>query len=197
MDTCFFKLSKGTIDGIFDNLEDMIWEYARYKMQNIIELYRKATYHMSALHELETISTVEIPFIGIENVEGYLNCFGGEFLEIFSSSLRERRYRLKDNQYVWLTVDCDFMYGNISLRPCVTFEVKAEERLIQKLRASALQGVVNLTKEQMIKKYNERYGVEPVDDKWCEPDGVLMYHGTSFEPVYDDSGVIIDLKYRH
>ena len=187
-------------------LLDLTEGFARCKLSEVIDLLTLATWHRKGILKCKDYKSTKIPFIGRHYIKIYLEEFASDLITPNSEFASEDTdaYTLNDNRYINFIVRYSVDEGWIYLSTIVTEDFggneRAEDNLVRHAKAEALREVLGLTKSHVIQKYNGRfaggaYADRAIEmDRWCEPDGALLYHGFCFFPVFDNAGEIIDLE---
>lgn len=190
--------------GNFNKLQTFVMlasdEYAKCKLQKVLDTLRWASWNRDGILACRDLGGVSIPYAGIAHVKRYINKFAGDILEEGEQrkecGLAETIYHLKNNHKILLEVTDDPADGYIHFETRVINENEAVKNLLQYAKVAALQEIIRLTKDQVIKKYNGRYNGRDGSriDRWCEPDNIFLFHGFYFKLLCDDQGRIIDLQ---
>ena len=204
-----FGARRGGEKEIQQAVRDLTEEFVRCKLSEVLDIFTLATWHRIGVLKCKNYKTTRIPFIGRDYIKKFLEEYGLNLITPDNEFGLENTdaYRLNVNRCIHLKVEYDANGGWISLRTMVSdydgeskAESKAEDNLKPHAKAEALREVLGLTKSRVIQKYNGRfaggaYADRAIEmDRWCEPDGALLYHGFCFFPVFDNAGEIIDLE---
>ena len=197
-----FVCEKGDLKKLQELMLSYSEEYAKCELQKALDMLRYATWHWDGLFACTNGPTGKIfPYVGIDYAKRYIEKHAGDILEKDYERKTEVgidvKYRLKNNHDVWFDVSTYDIYGQMDIGIHVPNINKAEETLMRYVKVVALQEVMGLTKDLLIKKYNGRNkGRESRRmDRWSDPDNVFVFRGFFFSLVCDDGGSIIDLRW--
>lgn len=191
-----FCSKKGDLQELHSLMLSYANEYAKCELQKILDVLRWATWHNDGIFACWKHGGRMIPYIGIFYVKRYIDKFAGDILKECEQRGDGTIYQLKNNHEIKFEITDEPDHGNLYIEIVITRKKAAEENLVPYAKAAALQEIMGLTKDQVIKKYNGRYQGRDGRrmDRWCEPDNMLLYRGFGFKLVCNDLGNIIDLQ---
>lgn len=188
---------RGSLFDVLDGIQKVEFEYAKIVMDDIIQSLRETAYciNQHGLGRCEQHHSVQVPFIGIENIKQYFWLHAKDVLDFpFKNSNGMIICNALHNPYIELEVQKDVENGIIDIALYAdTDQNKARKFIESRLKAECVKDILGYTKKELAEKYNKACENEEI--KYYTFDDTIEYRGLVLRLVFQDGIVVSVMNY--